>query len=403
MEGPRRSVEQGDPQPPKDAVASPHVVPPPPYVEGIQDEPTTIQLQTPKDIEDEPTTSQLHQQEGNNVCDQCDPSEIIPQESGLVLLSCCCCWVCYLVFLILGAVMISLWTNNDFAFNALGESYPITAVETWSVKPGDGASLWRFGSPGWWCNHYKRADQNFCGVELEVFLSQMNNHTGGNTINQTYCKSCESYTNNVYFWGSGIPRWPPRPSFVGNLQPGWKAIVEIGDLDLQKKLCRDFYRYTVKTPEGNDVTTVACSCRPAGTTVEQCTRKSPSQTPVSEVGSLVEIWRPRTTPVSDYTAVYFECGDAQCYQTEDPMSKYRGMISTVLTCKHYTNVAAVVLSVLFVLLCLAHIAWRKLQRSLRPAPSSAICAICGRQNPRYLRHGLLREYMMTSYTVGSGH
>ncbi len=50
MQGPARgSVEQGDPQPPKEAVASPQVVPPLPYVEGIQDEPTTIQLQTPKE------------------------------------------------------------------------------------------------------------------------------------------------------------------------------------------------------------------------------------------------------------------------------------------------------------------------------------------------------------------
>jgi hypothetical protein len=129
--------------------------------------------------------------------------------------------------------------------------------------------------------------------------------------------------------------------------------------------------------------------------VEQCTRKSPSQTPVSEVGSLVEIWRPRTTPVSDYAATYLECGDAQCYQTEDPRTQRNAMILTVWTLQHYTNVAAVVLFVLFVL-CLAHIAWR---RSRRPAPSSAICAICGRQNPRYLRHGLLREYMMTEPVI----
>jgi hypothetical protein len=50
------------------------------------------------------------------------------------------------------------------------------------------------------------------------------------------------------------------------------------------KALQRLYRYTVKTTEGNDATTVACSCRPAGTTEEQCTRKSPSQTPVSEVG-----------------------------------------------------------------------------------------------------------------------
>jgi hypothetical protein len=35
-------------------------------------------------------------------------------------------------------------------------------------------------------------------------------------------------------------------------------------------------------------------------------------------GLLVEIWRPRTTAVSDYAAVYLECGEAQCYQTKDP-------------------------------------------------------------------------------------
>jgi len=177
---------------------------------------------------------------------------------------------------------------------------------------------------------------------------------------------------------------------------GSKAIVRVGNLvSVQIKLCRDFYRYTVKTPEGNDATTVACSCRPAGTTEEQFTRKSPSQIPVTEVGSLVEIWRPRTTPVSDYAAVYLECGDAQCYQTKDPMTMRNAMIWPVWTLKHYTNVAAVALSVLFVL-CLAHIAWR---RSRRPAPSSAICAICGRENPRYLRHGLLREYMMTEAVI----
>ena len=141
------------------------------------------------------------------------------------------------------------------------------------------------------------------------------------------------------------------------------------------------------------------SCTPAGTTVEQCTRKSPSQTPVSEVGSLVEIWRPRTTPVPDFTVVYLEYGDAQCYQTEDPTITKQNAISSTVSISSIILNGSVVFSVLFVL-CLAHIAWR---RSRRPAPSSAICARCGRQNPRYLRHGLLREYMMTSYTVGSGH
>jgi hypothetical protein len=498
MQGPARgSVEQGDPQPPKDAVASPQV-----ENEGQgqskEDENTTIQLQTPKDavalphvalVNDEgapvtlnrrkggfnierqmvlhanayycgrrlgtaaipgsdgmcgPTGTQCQscvrfqelngppklegmgdwkgrevpeefndlrgwglkktgldgmvgstgpdQHEENNVCDQCDPFEIIPKECKLVLYPClypcCCLWACYLVFLIFGAIMNGLYFANEFAFDALGESCPIKAVETWAVKPGDGASLWLPDSPGWRCYNGKAG--HYCGVDLEVFLSQMNNHMGGNTINPTYCKSCESYANNVVFRG-GLGGGPS------------KVLVDFGQLVyFQKKLCRDFYRYTVKTPEGNDATTVACSCRPAGTTVEQCTRKSPSQTPVSEVGSLVEIWKPRTTPVPDFTAVYLECGDAQCYQTEDPTITKQNAMSGSISISSIVQNGSVVFSVLFVL-CLAQIAWRKLQRFRRPAPASAICAICGRQNPRYLRQGLLREYMMTSYTVGSGH
>jgi hypothetical protein len=138
------------------------------------------------------------QHEENNVCDQCDKFDIfksaanadINPNASVVLRSCSCCWVCYLVFLILGAVMSILWTN-DFALNASGESWRITAVETWSVKPGDGStSLWM---EGWWCNK-ARGGSKFCGVELEVFLSQMNN----NTINQTYCQSCESYTTRLH-------------------------------------------------------------------------------------------------------------------------------------------------------------------------------------------------------------
>jgi hypothetical protein len=358
------------------------------------------QLQQLKELDELMKSLKPPQEEENNVCDQCEQQQ--HPCLGLALLSCCCCWVCYLVFLILGAVMLSLLIgNSNYDFNALAdhESWRITAVETWSAKPGDGATWSTKPGDGWWCinghrlgmeGQFRDSWGTYCGVDLEVFLSQMNNKK----INQTYCKSCESYTDNVKFRGEHVY------NIYGQNVESYKGIVYGLEklVHSQKNLCRDFYRYTVKTQEGNYATTVACSCRPAGTTVEQCTRKSPSQTPVSEVGSLVEIWRPRTNPVSDLTAIYWQCGDAQCYQTEDPigqLTKQSAWLSTVWTLKHYTNVAAVVLSVLFVF-CLAHtFSIGKWRRSRRPAPSSAICARCGRQNPRYLRHGLLREHMMT--------
>jgi hypothetical protein len=150
------------------------------------------QLQQLKELDELMKSLKPPQEEENNVCDQCEQQQ--HPCLGLALLSCCCCWVCYLVFLILGAVMLSLLIgNSNYDFNALAdhESWRITAVETWSVKPGDGStSLWM---EGWWCNK-ARGGSKFCGVELEVFLSQMNN----NTINQTYCQSCESYTTRLH-------------------------------------------------------------------------------------------------------------------------------------------------------------------------------------------------------------
>jgi len=96
-----------------------------------------------------------------------------------------------------------------------------------------------------------------------------------------------------------------------------------GDLGHHRMLCRDFYTYTFDNDQETGLKSVECSCRKLW---DECKVNSTSQAPPRyQVGSLVQCWKPRTTPLSGPTPPLPQCLDDRCYQTWDPTVKFSHM------------------------------------------------------------------------------